>query len=160
MGEHNLTVTVTPNSFVPSTYKYLNGGHDTYDKMIHNLYFIKQLREQELVNEYNISIVVQDRNFMEVPEFAKRCIEDFGADQVVIKPLYHWFGLSEDLYWQKDILNPMNPNHKEYMEVLKHPIFKNEKVFFWGAHNLHPAVPHPAYKYKEQLDMVIKCMED
>lgn len=68
---------------------------------------------------------------MEVPEFAKRCIEDFGADQVVIKPLYHWFGLSEDLYWQKDILNPMHPYHKEYMEVLKHPIFKNEKVFFW-----------------------------
>lgn len=46
LGEHNLTVTVTPNSFVPSTYKYLNGGHDTYDKMIHNLYFIKQLRSR------------------------------------------------------------------------------------------------------------------
>lgn len=160
LGEHNLTVTVTPNSFVPSTYKYLNGGHNTYDKMIHNLYFIKSLREQGLVNEYNISIVVQDRNFMEVPEFAKRSIEDFGADQVVIKPLYHWFGLSEDLYWQKDILNPMHPYHKEYMEVLKHPYLKNEKVFFWGADNLHPAVPHPAYKYKEQLDMVIKCVED
>lgn len=160
LGEHHLTVTVTPNSFVPGTFKYLNGGHNTYDKIIHNLYFMKSLREQGIINDLNISIVVQDRNFMELPDFAKRCIEDFGADQVVVKPLYHWFGLSEDLYWHKDILNPMHPYHKEYMEVLKHPYLQHEKVYFWGAKNLHPAVPHPAYKYLEQLDIVTKCMED
>lgn len=160
LGDYHLSVTVTPNSFVPETFRYLNGGHDTYDQVIHNLYFLRQLRQQNLINEYKISIVVQDRNFMELPEFARRCIEEFGADQVVVKPLYHWFGLSEDLYWHKDVLNPMHPYHREYMEVLKHPYLQHEKVFFWGADNLHPAVPHPAYKYLEQLNIVTKCMED
>lgn len=160
LGAYELSVTVTPNSFVPDTFKYLNGGHDTYDKLIHNLYFLKELRQKEILNHYQISIVVQDRNFMELPEFAERCINDFCADQVVVKPLYHWFGLSEDLYWHKDILNPMHPYHKEYMEILKAPILQHEKVFFWGADNLHDACPHPAYKYLEQLEMVMACMED
>lgn len=46
------------------------------------------------------------------------------------------------------------------MEILRDPYLKHEKVFFWGGYNLHPAVPHPAYKYLEHLDIVTKCMED
>lgn len=54
----------------------------------------------------------------------------------------------------------MHPYHKEYMEILKAPILQHEKVFFWGAHNLHDACPHPAYKYLEQLEMVTACLEE
>jgi hypothetical protein len=34
----------------------------------------------------------------------------------------------------------------------------NPKVFFWGAGNLHPAQPHPAYRYKEYLELLSDVM--
>lgn len=158
LSNHFMGITVTPNSFVPSAFKYLNGGHDSYDNVIKNLYFISDLRKKGLIKEFNISIVVQERNFMELPEFCERCINDFGADSVIVKPLYRWFKLSEDEHWHKDVSNPLHPYHKEYLEILKSPILKHPKVYFWRQ-DKKEATKHPAYKYQEQLELVTKCME-
>ena len=160
LGRYHLTFTVTPNSFEKHTFRYLNGGHDSLDHVIENLYFIKELKRQGIVNRIEISMVMQDRNFWELPDFARRCIEDFAADQVVVKPLYKWFNLSEDNYWHKDVLNPLHPYHQEYLEMIQDSYLQNnDKVFFWGAGNLHPAQPHPAYRYKEYLNLVADLME-
>ena len=159
LGSYKLEITVTPNSFEPTTFKYLNGGHDSYDAVIHNLGFIRDLRKDGIINNFNISIVVQDRNFWELPAFAKRCIEEFEADKVTVKPLYRWFGLSQDDYWFKDVLNPLHPYHKEYLKMLQDPILQNPKVYFWGANNLHKSRLHPAYIYKDHLAMAAKMLE-
>ena len=159
LGKYDLTFTVTPNSFEKHTFQYLNGGHDSLNHVIQNLYFMKELKQQGIINRIEISMVMQDRNFWELPEFAKRCIEDFDADQVVVKPLCKWFNLSEDNYWHKDVLNPIHPYHKEYLEMIRDPYLRNnDKIFFWGAGNLHPAQPHPAYRYKEYLELVSELM--
>lgn len=156
LAGYNVKVVVTPNSFEPKTFKYLNGGHDTYDRLIENLYFIRELRKKELVNFYEISIVVQDRNFLELPGFAERCLKDFEVDRVVVKPLYRWFCLPEDMYWHKDVLNPRHPYHQEYLEMLKAPILNEERVYFWGGRNLHEPELHPAYRYREYLELIQK----
>lgn len=160
LASYNIKFIVTPNSFEPSTFRYLNGGHDTYDAVIHNLGFIRDLKRQGIVKEYAISIVVQDRNFFELPAFAKRCIEEFEVDRVTVKPLYRWFGLHQDDFWFKDVLNPSHPYHKEYMRVLKDPILENPKVYFWGAKNLHKDRPHPAYIYKEHMALAARLIEN
>ena len=155
LGKYDLSFTVTPNSFEEHTFQYLNGGHDTLEKVIRNLYFIRELKRQRIVNILEISIVVQDRNFWELPDFARRCIEDFEADRVVVKPLYKWFCLSDDNYWHKDILNPQHPYHKEYLKMRQDPYLKNnDKIFFWGGNNLHTSQPHPAYRYKDYLRLL------
>lgn len=160
LGEYELLVTITPNSFEEHTFKYLNGGHDSLKEVLHNLAFIKELKSKGMVNEIEISMVMQDRNFWELPDFARRCIEEFDADRVVVKPLYKWFNLSEDNYWHKDVLNPLHPYHAEYLEMIKDPYLQNnDKVFFWGANNLHPAQKHPAYRYKEQLDIISRLVD-
>ncbi len=152
--DYNLIVTITPNSFNRVNYMYINGGHDTYDATIENLKFIKSLREKNYVNEFNISIVVQERNFMDLPEFIDRSINEFNCDSVIIKPLYKWFLITEENFWYKDILNPLHPYHKQYMEILNSPIMDNPKVYLWGAKNLHKPSLHPAYKYKGYLKAV------
>lgn len=159
LGDYYLVVTITPNSFEEHTFKYLNGGHDSLKQVINNLLFIKKLKSKGLVNEIEISMVMQDRNFWELPQFAKRCIEEFDADRVIVKPLYKWFNLSEDNYWHKDVLNPLHPYHKEYLEMINDPYLNhNTKVYFWGANNLHPAILHPAYRYKEYLELVSRLI--
>ena len=160
LGEYNLGVTVTPNSFEEDTFRYLNGGHNSYQAVINNLYFLKKLRKEGIIKTLRISIVVQDRNFYELPAFAQRCIEDFGADKVAVKPIYKWFGLSEELHWMKDVMNPEHPYHQEWLKVLEAPILKDPRVYLWGGvTNTHVPKKHPAYKYKDMLDMVKTLMK-
>lgn len=152
LSENNLIVTVTPNSFDKLTYKYLSGGHDNLDKLIENLHFIKKLRKSNKIKQFNISIVVQDRNYRELPEFAHRCIEEFECDQVVIKPIFYWFALTHEEYWFKDILNPKHPYFNEYMDILKDPLLQHPKVYFWGGDHVHEKKGHPATNYKVYFD--------
>ncbi len=161
-SKYSIQFTVTPNSFERQTYKYLSGGHDNLDKMIENLYFLRDLRKKNLIKKFDISIVVQDTNYKELPSFVKRCIEDFECDTVVIKPVYYWFALTPEQYWFKDILNPLHPYFNDYMEVLKDPILKHEKVYFWGAHDIHKAKEHPSYNYKRYFNTFrdIICQDD
>lgn len=159
LAKYKIRVAVTPNSFEPRTFRYLNGGHNTYDKMIQNLYFIKELRKKGLVDFFEISMVMQDRNFWELPDFVERCLYDFEADMVTVKPIYRWFGLSEDLFWYKDVLNPKHPYHKEYLDMMKDPVLNDSRVYFWGAKNLHEAQDHPAYRNKEYLQLIAQMLE-
>jgi len=162
LGNYEFSVAVTPNSFEKTTFRYLNGGHDTYEKVMENLKFIRSLKDQGYVKKYEISMVLQDRNFWELPEFVEKCIKLYDADMITVKPLYHWFGLSEEMFWFKDVLNPLHPYHKEYLEMMKSPVLDDPRVFFWGGRNLHPGALHPAYRYQEYLDIVnrISVMED
>ncbi len=162
LAKYYMKVAITPNSFDPITFKYLNGGHNTYDKLIQSLYFVKELRQKEAINFFDITMVMQERNFLELPSFVERCLNDFLVDVVTIRPIYRWFCLSEDMYWYKDVLNPKHPYHKEYHEMMKAPILNDERVYFWGAKNLHKEQDHPAYRYKEYLGIVDKLlgMED
>lgn len=159
LGNYHLNVAVTPNSFVETTFRYLNGGHDTYKNVMDNLAFIRELRKREIVNRYEISMVLQDRNFWELPQFAEKCLNEFEVDVVTVKPLYHWFGLSEELYWFKDVLNPKHPYHQEYLAMMKAPILEDPRVYFWGGRNLHLSKEHPAYRYREYLDIVTNILE-
>ena len=160
LSDYYLGVTITPNSFEKTTFEYLNGGVHSYEKMMNSLVFVKNLREQDLINWVRISIVIQERNFHEFPAFAKRCLDEFGADEVVAKPLYRWFMLSQEDYWFKDVLNPLHPYHKEFLTMLDDPIMDDPRIFKWGARNLHEAKRHPAYIYKEYVEIIDKLLND
>lgn len=160
LADYRLQVTVTPNSYVKPTFEYLNGGVHSYEQVMNNLKFIRSLREQDLIKWVRISIVLQERNFWEFPEFAKRSLEEFGADEVVAKPLYKWFMLSQEDYWFKDVMNPLHPYHKEYLKMLENPELSNPRIFYWGAKNLHESKRHPAYIYKDYMDIVDAISKD
>ena len=44
MYDKYIKVIVTPNSFNRGVYKYLSGGHDNLEVLIHNLHYLKKLR--------------------------------------------------------------------------------------------------------------------
>lgn len=135
-----LRVTVTPNSFERATYKYLSGGHDNLDKLLHNMEFISSLRQAGKIKSFEVSIVVQDRNFRELPAFCDRCLNEFKVDKVIVKPIYCWFRMTEEEYLSKDILNPAHPYFEEYMDVWKDPRLDDPRILWWGAKNIHPRV--------------------
>ena len=147
LSRYPITVSVTPNSFDRETYKYLAGGIDDLDKFEENMQFLTDLKHEGKINRIRLIMVVQDTNFRQIPEFIRRGIE-YDADDIVLRSLFLWFGLDEDLWLYKNVLNPCHPYHKDYLEVLKDPICKDPRVLDWGYDVIQKPVEFPTLAMK------------
>lgn len=110
-----------------------------------NLAFLSGLRREGKINKLNVTMVVQECNFWEVPDYIRTFTQsdEYTVDEIVMKPLYKWWKMDEETYWFKNILNPMHPYHKEYLKVLAYNCWNDPKVYDWGCHNIREAMPHP-----------------
>ena len=142
LAAYRLEIIITTNSFNEFTYKHISRGGN-YEKLMKNLEFVSQLRRDNYVKVLNNSIVVQDRNFRELPDFIKRSFEDYTFDCIVVKPVYKWAPMDDDVYWFKDVLNPLHPYHNEYLEIMKNPILRDSRVYNMGGDAVHAARPYP-----------------
>ena len=150
LGDYNLSTTVTINSIRRETYRYLSGGFDHLERVLNNLRFLSGLRRENKINKLSVTIVVQECNFWEVPEYIRTFAhsDEFEIDSIIMKPLYKWWHMEEDTYWFKNILNPLHPYHKEYLKVLADDGWNDPKVYDWGCHNLREPMPHPLSQEK------------
>ncbi len=149
----NITVGVTPNSFERSTYKYLSGGFDDLERVEKNMLLLKELRAEGRIKSFYITIVVQESNFRELPSFVDRALNEYKANNVVIRTIYKWNKLSAEDYWFKDVMNPLHPYHNDMLQVMAEPILKDSRVYNWTNFNEHTSAEHPAYRYKEYLEI-------
>lgn len=145
-----ISVTVTLNSLKREVYRYLSGGFDFLERELDNIRFMSKLRREGKINHLEVTMVVQEANCWEVPEYIRTFAhsEEFTVDAIVMKPLYNWFKMDPETYWFKNILNPLHPYHKEYLKILADDCWKEPKVFDWGCHNIRHAAPHPLSQEK------------
>ena len=150
LGNYHLSATVTINSIRRETYRYLSGGFDHLERVLNNMRFLSRLRRENKLNKLSVTIVVQECNFWEVPEYIDLFAhsKEFEVDAIVMKPLYKWWHMAEETYWFKNILNPLHPYHKEYLKILADDCWKDPKVYDWGCHNIRHAAPHPLSQEK------------
>lgn len=142
LAECNLNVIITVNSFDKFTYEHISRGGD-YEALMRNLDFISGLRTAGKIRSLQFAMVMQDRNFRQIPDFIKKAVSGYACDRVVLRPVYQWGTMPEQVYWFKDVLNPMHPYHPEYLEIMDDPMLKHEKVFNFGGGKLHPTRPYP-----------------
>lgn len=128
LGQYDLWVGVTVMSFDEPTYQYLSGVKYPIERIENNLRYVKSLREKGIINTLEIATVVMTENFRTLPEFAHRCIEEFGADYVRLRPYDNWGGQNEMEEFFMNIRNPKHPYHSEYKEVMTHPYLSHPKV--------------------------------
>ena len=133
LGKYNLHVYVTIMSFEEKVYQYLSGTKMPISNIINNLHFIKQLRDQGIINYLELATVVQERNFRELPEFTRRCLEEFGADLVRLRPIVPGGSQPIEVQWFADVRNPYHPYYEEYKEVMKSKIFHDSRVLLWSG---------------------------
>lgn len=131
LGQYNLHVFITVMSFDNMAYQFLSGVKYDISRIEENLRFVKQLREKGLINRLTLATVVQERNFRMLPDFTRRCIEEFGADIVRLRSFYPFGVQPANIEWFFDVRNARHPYHKEYLEIMKDPIFKHPKVIHW-----------------------------
>lgn len=150
LGEYDISVTVTLNSLQRKVYQYLSGGFDYLEQELDNLRFLSKLRREGKINLLAVTMVIQEVNCWEVPEYIHTFAhsDEYEVDRIVMKPLYNWFKMDAQTYWLKNILNPLHPYHKEYLKILADDCWNDPKVFDWGCHNIREAVPHPLEQEK------------
>lgn len=133
LGQYDLHVAITIMSFDEHLYQILSGTRLPITQIESNLKFVKKLREQGIINHLQLATVVQERNFRLLPEFTKRCIEEFGADSVRLRPFDFQGAAPPEVEWFTDVRCKYHPYNAEYKEIMQHPIFKHPKVHDWSG---------------------------
>lgn len=133
LGQYHLTVSITVMSFEESIYQILSGTRLPISQIESNLRFVKRLREQGVINFFEIATVYQERNFRQLPEFARRCIEEFGADYVRLRPYNARTHGSPEEDWFTDVRGKYHPYHEELKKIMQSPIMRHPKVHDWGG---------------------------
>ena len=161
LGQYHLEVAITVLSFDEDTYQELSGTKLPISNLIDNLCFVTSLRKKGIINHLTIATVYQEKNFRELPQFAKRCIEEFSADYVRLRPVDVW-GEDDMNCWLRDVRNEYHPYHKEFLEVMKDPIFKHPKVHDWGGGQPSGLGPEPYVRMRAKYHLIenIFCNEN
>lgn len=133
LGQYNLSVSITVMSFEEPIYQILSGTTLPVSQVENNLHFVRKLREKEIVNYFEIATVYQERNFRQLPEFARRCVEEFGADYVRLRPYNMRTHCSAEEDWFTDVRGKYHPYHQEFLKVMRAPIMQHPKVHDWGG---------------------------
>lgn len=153
---HNcyIELIITNNSYDKFIYDHISRGGN-YKKLIENLNYIRSLRKSGVINRFALTMVIQDRNFREIPSFIERSLEEYNADKVILRPVYQWGTMREDIFWFKDVLNPLHPYHQEYLEILEHPAIRDPRVFNFAGKTLHPARQFPGVQRVDPVNKII-----
>lgn len=133
LGRYNLKVAITVMSFDEGVYQYLSGTGLPVSKVENNLKFIKLLREKGIVNFFQIATVVQEQNFRMLPDFVRKCIEEYNPDYIRLRPYESWGAQTPEEVWLTDIRNPQHPYYNEYKKVMRDPILKHPLVHDWSG---------------------------
>ena len=160
LGQYHLRVAITVMSFQEDVYQYLSGTTLPISNIIDNLHYVKKLREEGIINELELATVMQEQNFREMPDFAERCLTEFGADIVRIRPIVGGGYLDKNIQWFMDVRNPHHPYYQDYKRVMQNPIFKHPKVLLWSGEHDSMIGEQPGILAKKKLDMLNKILTD
>lgn len=133
LGKYRLNVAISVMSFDEGIYQYLSGTTLPISKVMNNLKFIRSLREQGIINYFEIATVVQEQNFRLVPAFVRQCLQEYKPDYIRLRPYESWGAQSQEEVWITDIRNPEHPYHNEYKKVMQDPILKHPLVHDWSG---------------------------
>ncbi len=95
----------------------VNRRGGSFERLLENLEFISRLRKRGPIKHVKISMVVQNNNFVEMPDFihlGKR----YNFDNVYFSKLVNWGTFSEEEYIDRAIHLPGHPSHPKLIDIL------------------------------------------
>lgn len=157
IGKYNLEVIITVHSFDEDAYQFLSGTTLPVDNVLQNLRFIKSLREKNIVNRFEIATVVCERNFRHMPDFVKRSLE-FNPDSIRLRFFEPYGVRSKSIEWFFDVRNPHHPYYEEFVNVMRHPVFEDPRVWKWQGETLSNFKEHPYYEEQSKVRILSRLL--
>lgn len=110
----------------PETYA-INRRGGSFKRLLENLEFISVLRKNGPLEWVGISMVVQENNFREMPDFV-RLGKHFNFDTVYFSQLVNYGTYSEEEFKNRAIHFHTHPRHAKFIDILKDEIFHEPLV--------------------------------
>ena len=112
-------VEISIDAAEPETYAIVRRG-GSFARLRKNLAFIAGLRQAGEMRSLEFSMVVQARNFREMPAFV-RLGQEFFADIVSFQMIRNWGTFNAAEFKEEFIGDPAHPRHQELIEILHAP---------------------------------------
>ena len=112
-------VEISIDAATAETYKVVRRG-GSFERLKKNLALVRRLREEGEIKELAFSFVVQQSNYLEMPEFV-RLAEEFKADFVDFRMILNWGVTGAEDFKQKFVGSPSHPEYEAYLAVLAQP---------------------------------------
>lgn len=97
--------------------------------LLENLRFIGQLRKENKIAKLTINFVIQSNNWKTMSAFVQLG-QSVGVDFIQFSRILNWGTFSEEEFKARDVQNPNHPEHAQFIEELKNPLYKNDKISF------------------------------
>ena len=105
----------------------LNRRGGDWNRLLENLAFVSTLRSAGPLAWVKIHMVVQDNNFLEMPQFVELG-KRFDFDAVYFSRLLDWRVLSPAELEARCVHSPEHPRHAQFLRVLEHPSLRDPIV--------------------------------
>ena len=130
---------ISMDAATPETYR-VNRRGGRWEVLMPNLEFISGLRREGPIENLTISMVVQENNFREMPEFV-RLGKRLNVDVVYFSQLVDWGTFDETELHRRQVHRPEHPYHAELIEILGDEILRDRVVYLGNLTELVPASP-------------------
>lgn len=120
------SVHISIDAATPETYAVVRRPGN-FARLLKNLAFMRTLRARGQISHLIFSMVVQARNFREMPSFVKLG-EEYGADLISFNMFRQRDVFSRDEYEEAFIGDVEHPDYNLFLEVLRAPELASPKV--------------------------------
>ncbi|HEX9060804.1 MAG TPA: radical SAM protein [Clostridia bacterium] len=117
---------ISVDAATPGTYEKIRVNGD-FEKLKNNIEFLGQKRLEKKLNCLVTALIVQKKNYKEMPEFIEFCKTN-NVDLTNFSTLDDWESWELDEYLENAVCRPDHPEYPELLEVLKDPIFDDPIV--------------------------------
>jgi MoaA/NifB/PqqE/SkfB family radical SAM enzyme len=112
----------------------INRRGGSFKKLLENLEFISTLHESIPMEWVGISMVVQENNFREMPDFVRLGKRfNFG---VYFSKLVDWGTYPEEEFYRRAVHVPAHPKYSEFVNLLRDEIFNDPIVYLGNLSDL------------------------
>lgn len=122
-----------------STHEMLRRGA-RWEVMEKNLAFAGELRQQGLIDAFNLGFVVQVENYHEMGEMLSLA-ERIGADGVYFGRITNWGTFSQSEYTRKAVFLPEHPEHGRFLDAMADPRLASPRAYIGNLVDFLPTAP-------------------
>jgi MoaA/NifB/PqqE/SkfB family radical SAM enzyme len=140
----DIALRVSVDATQKKTYETIRRG-GSFEVLMKNLKFLSKLRREEKLKSFSINFVVQDHNYGEMPDFVKLGVA-LEVDSIAFQKIYNAGTFTAEEFNKRTVFAPSHPEYKEFLAVLRSPIFNQYKTIlhFANFENLFHAANAPA----------------
>jgi len=147
-------VSISVNAASPETYS-INQRGGNFSRLLENLEFIKSLREKNIICHFAINCFVQQNNFREMKKFVNLG-KKLGVDKIFFTHIVNWGTYLPDEFSKRAVHQKEHPEHNDFINVLKDPVFKEPNVFLSNLYSFLPG----NLQYEDKNDSISDCSDN